>query len=62
MRDDNAAALLAGVENQWQERIPAQLAALRRRLDAPELAPLREVMLRWAQYLAKHRSDGLTWG
>ena len=62
LRDDNAAALLAGVENQWQERIPAQLAALRRRLDAPELAPLREVMLRWAQHLAKHRSDGLDLG
>ena len=62
LRDDNAAALLAGVENQWQERIPAQLAALRRRLDAPELAPLREVMLRWAQHLAKHRSDDLDLG
>ena len=62
LRDDNAAALLAGVENQWQERIPAQLAALRRRLDAPELAPLREVILRWAQHLTKHRSDGLDLG
>ena len=54
--DDNAAALLAGLENLWRERIPAQLAALRRRLDGPELAPLREVVFRWVQHLAKQRN------
>ena len=54
--DDNAAALLAGLENQWPERIGAQLVALRRRLDAPELASLWEVMLRWTQHLASRRN------
>ena len=54
--DDNAAALLAGLENQWPERIGAQLVALRRRLDAPELAPLWEVMLRWTQHLGSRRN------
>ena len=54
--DGNAAALLAGLENLWPERIPAQLAALRRRLDGAELAPLREVMFRWVQHLAKQRN------
>ena len=52
----NAAALLAGLENLWRERIPAQLAALRARLDGPELAPLREVVFRWVQHLAKQRN------
>ena len=56
LSDDNAAALLTGLENQWRERIPAQLTALRKRLDAPELAALREVMLRWVQHLAKQRN------
>ena len=56
LNDDNAAALLAGLENQWRERMPAQLAALRRRLDGPELASLREVMFRWVQHLAKRRN------
>ena len=55
-RNDNAAALLAGLENQWPERIGAQLVALRRRLDAPELAPLWEVMLRWTQHLGSRRN------
>ena len=56
LRRDNAAALLAGLENLWRERIPAQLAALRARLDGPELAPLRGVMFRWVQHLAKQRN------
>jgi hypothetical protein len=56
LSDDNAAALLAGLENQWREHLPAQLVALRRRLDAPELAALREVMLRWVQHLAKRHN------
>ena len=57
LSDDNAAALLAGLENQWREHLPAQLVALRRRLDAPELAALREVMLRWVQHLAKRHNN-----
>ena len=56
LRRDNAAALLAGLENLWRERIPAQLAALRARLDGPELAPLRGVVFRWVQHLAKQRN------
>ena len=55
LRDDNAAALLAGLENPSPERIARQLAALCRRLGAPERAALREVMLRWAQHVAKRR-------
>ena len=55
--DDNAAALLAGLENQWPKRVPAQLVALRRRLDGPELAPLWEVILRWTQHLARRRNS-----
>ena len=56
LNDANAAALLAGLENLWRARIPAQLAALRARLDEPELAPLREVVFRWVQHLAKRRN------
>ena len=52
---DNAAALLAGLENPSLDHIAAQVAALRRRLDAPELEPLREVMLLWAQRVARRR-------
>ena len=55
LRDDNAAALLAGLENPSPRRIARQLAALCRRLGAPERAALREVMLRWAQHVAKRR-------
>ena len=52
---DNAAALLAALENPSLERVGSQIAALRRRLDAPELAPLRELMLLWAQQVARRR-------
>ena len=55
LRMDNAAALLAGLENPSLERIAAQLAALRRRLDARELKPLRELMLLWAQRVSRRR-------
>ena len=55
LRHDNAAALLAGLENPSPERIAGQLAALHRRLGARELAPLRDVMLRWAQQVARQR-------
>ena len=55
LRMDNAAALLAGLENPSLERIAAQVAALRRRLDARELKPLRELMLLWAQRVSRRR-------
>ena len=55
LRHDNAAALLAGLENPSPGRVAAQLAALHGRLGARELAPLREVVLRWAQWVAKRR-------
>ena len=55
LRDDNAAALLAGLENPSPERIATLVAALHRRLRARELAPLREVMLLWAQQVARRR-------
>ena len=54
---DNAAALLAGLENPSLERVAAQVAALRRRLDAPELKRLRETMLLWAQQVSRRRLD-----
>ena len=52
---ENAAALLAGLENPSLERVAAQVAALRRRLDAPELKPLKELMLLWAQRVSRRR-------
>ena len=55
LRHDNAAALLAGLCNPTLERLPAQAAALRARLDAPELRPLLEVALLWAQRTAERR-------
>ena len=55
LRMDNAAALLAGLENPSLERVAAQVAALRRRLDAPALKPLRELMLLWAQRVSQRQ-------
>ncbi len=57
LRNDNAAALLAGLCNPAVERLPAQAAALRARLDAPALRPLLEVALRWAQQTAERLID-----
>ena len=54
---DNAAALLAGLENPTVERVATQVAALRRRLDGPEFSLLRETMLLWAQRVARRRLD-----
>ena len=54
---DNAAALLAGLENPTVERVASQVAALRRRLDGPEFLLLRETMLLWAQRVARRRLD-----
>ena len=53
--EDNAAALLAALEHPSPERIAGQVAALYRRLSAPELAPLRAVMLSWVQWVARRR-------
>ena len=50
---DNAAALLAGLENPSEETHAGLLAALYRRLAAPELRELRDVMLAWAAWRAK---------
>ena len=61
MRRDNAAALLAGLCNPTLEQVPAQAAALRARLAAPELRPLLEVVLAWVQHVAK-RNIGLDLG
>ena len=61
LRDDNAAALLAGLCNQAAERLPAQAAALRARLDAPPLRELLEVALLWAGQTAR-RTIGLDLG
>ena len=54
-RHDNAAALLAGFENPSRETIAGLLAALHRRLRAPEFRGLREVMLAWAAWQARRR-------
>jgi len=50
---DNAAALLAGLENPSEETHAGLLAALYRRLAAPELRELRNIMLAWAAWRAK---------
>ncbi|MDE0242006.1 MAG: Rpn family recombination-promoting nuclease/putative transposase [bacterium] len=55
LRLDNAAALLAGLENPSYEGVAAQVAALRRRLDPPELEPLKVLMLLWAQRVAQRQ-------
>ena len=57
LRHDNAAALLAALENPSPSRLAGQVTALHRRLSAHELAALREVMLLWAQQVAKRRID-----
>ena len=58
LRDDNAAALLAGLENPLPSTLPELVGALCRRLRAPELRELREMMLSWAGWRA--RRAGLT--
>ena len=58
LRRDNAAALLTGLENPLPSTLPELVGALCRRLRAPELRELREVMLSWAGWRA--RRAGLT--
>ena len=55
---DNAAALLAGLENPLPSTLPELVGAVCRRLRAPELRGLREMMLSWAGWRA--RQAGLT--
>ena len=59
-RRDNAAALLAGLENPSRETIAALVASLHERLRAPELRELKEVMLSWAAWQAR-RQVGVEW-
>ena len=53
LRHDNAAALLAGLENPLPPTLPELVGAVCRRLQAPELRELREVMLAWAGWRAR---------
>ena len=57
-RHDNAAALLAGLENPSPSTLPELVGAVCRRLRAPELRELKKVMLLWAGWRA--RQAGLT--
>ena len=50
---DNAAALLAGICNPTMERLPEDAAQLRVLLDDPELRPLLEIVLLWADRTAQ---------
>ena len=58
LRHDNAVALLAGLENPLPSALPELVGAVSRRLRAPELRGLREMMLLWAGWRA--RQAGLT--
>ena len=58
VRHDNAAALLAGLENPLPSTLPELVGAVCRRLWTPELRELREMMLSWAGWRA--RQAGLT--
>ena len=53
LRHDNAAALLAGLENPSPTTLPELVGAVCRRLRAPELRELRDVMLAWAGWRAR---------
>ena len=55
LRGDNAASLLAGLENVELETAEERLGAFHRRLGAAELEELHEVMLGWAARQARRR-------
>lgn len=57
LRHDNAAALLAALCNPVLDRIPAEVAALRARLDDPGLRELLEIVQLWAQQTARRVFD-----
>ena len=50
---DNAAALLAGLENPTPSTLPELVGAVCRRLQAPELRELRDIILAWAGWRAR---------
>ena len=53
--DHNAAWLLAAFENPSPAHLAAWVEALRKRLAAPELKPLQETILRWADWIVRQR-------
>lgn len=53
--EHNAAWLLAAFENPSPEHLAAWIAALRKRLAAPELKALQETILRWADWVVRQR-------
>ena len=53
LRHDNAAALLAGLENPTPSTLPELVGAVCRRLQAQELRKLRDVILAWAAWRAR---------
>ena len=55
LRHDNAAALLAGMENLELETAEELFRAFHKRVNAPELQELKEVMLGWASRQARRR-------
>ena len=55
LRHDNAAALLAGLEGLELETAEELFRAFHRRMNAPELRELRQVMLEWASRQARRR-------
>ena len=55
LRHDNAAALLAGMENLELETAEELFRAFHKRVNAPELQELKEVMLAWASRQARRR-------
>ena len=55
LRRDNAAALLAGLENPTLETVATQVASLHARLNTPELRQLKTVMLAWVSWVARRR-------
>ena len=52
----NAAWLLAAFENPSPAHLTAWVAALRKRLAAPELKALLETILRWADWVVRQRT------
>ena len=55
LRYDNAAALLVGLEKLELESAEELYGAFHRRVNAPELRELRQVMLEWASRQARRR-------
>lgn len=53
--DHNAAWLLAAFENPSPTHLAAWVEALRQRLAGPELKPLQETILRWADWVVRQR-------